>query len=254
MRFLKSLTLPHRRTKSESFLAQGETYSLSRDPCISPDDPGSSSTTTVAAESRTTTALNLRLLDLDIQNRRLRDANIGWALEYAKLEAVLKASREDLLTFRKDYAAADNKSLERLQATFDNVAAIMTRLGLTTLIEEPLQDGQELERQIIDAIQEAAVIPGNIWTKVIPSLLVYSSPRQYASALRMTLDTRKELRKSKKVVKFWKHLAKMDGQHLEAVTPSASNISSVCESNLTPDRRTALEMLIAQRRQYLRGV
>lgn len=130
----------------------------------------------------------------------------------------------------------------------------MTRLGLTTLTEESFQDGLKLEMQIIDAIQEAAVIPGNIWTKVIPSPLVYNSPRQYASALRMTLDTRKELRKSKKVARFWKHLAKMDGQHLEAVTPSASNIPSVCESNLTPDRRTALQMLIARRRQYLRAV
>jgi len=238
MRFLKSLTLRHRRTKSETFLAQGETYSFSRDPCISPDDPGSESslTTTVAGASPTKIALNLRLLDLDIQNRRLRDANTGWALEYAKLEAILKATREELLTFRRNYAAADNKNPEQLQATFDNVVAIMTQLGLTTLIEEPFQAGQELEMQIIDAIQEAAIIPGNSWTKVIPSLLVYNSPRQYASALRMTLDTRKELRNSKKVAKFWKHLAKMDGQHLEAVTPSASNISSVCESNLTPDR------------------
>ena len=251
MRFLKSLTLRHRRIKSETFLGQGETYSFLRDSCISPDDPGSSSTSTAAAASSTKTALNLRLFDLDIQNRRLRDANTGWALEYAKLEAVLKANRGDLLTFD---TAADNRNLEQLQATFDNVLAIMTRLGLTTLIEGPFQDGQELEMQIIDAIQEAAVIPGNIWTKVIPSLLVYNSPRQYASALRMTLDTRKELRNSKKVARFWKHLAKMDGQHLDAVTPSASNISSVCESNLTPDRRTALEILIARRRQYLRGV
>jgi hypothetical protein len=78
----------------------------------------------VATASPTKTALNLRLLDLDFQNRRLRDANTGWALEYAKLEAVLKATREDLLTFRRNYAAADNKNHERLQATFDNVVAL----------------------------------------------------------------------------------------------------------------------------------
>jgi hypothetical protein len=52
---------------------------------------------------------------------------------------------------------ADNKNLERLQTDFDNVVGIMTRLGLTSLIEEPFQDGQKLEMQKIDAIQKAPV-------------------------------------------------------------------------------------------------
>ena len=73
------------------------------------------------------------------------------------------------------------------------------------------------------------------------------SQEQYVAALNMTLNVRKELKSSKKVTKFWKRVAQEGGLHADVITPSPSDVSSICQ-NLSPERQKAVDMLIAKRR------
>ncbi|KAF7979855.1 hypothetical protein HWV62_40611 [Athelia sp. TMB] len=73
------------------------------------------------------------------------------------------------------------------------------------------------------------------------------SQEQYVAALNMTLNVRKELKSSKKVTKFWKRVAQEDGLHADVITPSPSNVSSICQY-LSPERQKAVDALIAKRR------
>ncbi|KAF8810707.1 hypothetical protein BYT27DRAFT_7019342, partial [Phlegmacium glaucopus] len=68
---------------------------------------------------------------------------------------------------------------------------------------------------------------------------------EYSSALRMTLDTRKQLRDQKKVALFWKRKALDSNQLQSTITPSVSAISSI-HSPLPIGRQIALDALISR--------
>ncbi|KAJ7043351.1 hypothetical protein C8F04DRAFT_901841, partial [Mycena alexandri] len=106
-----------------------------------------------------------------------------------------------------------------------------------------LRAGIDPDAALVDAIKEAAAIPGSPWSTIIPSVTGPRTPDEYRSSLTLTLKTRKELRDAKKVAKFWKRVAHEDSQQSGIVTPSVSAISSIHEP-LSAERQKAVEELI----------
>ncbi|KAF8893487.1 hypothetical protein BD779DRAFT_1435987, partial [Infundibulicybe gibba] len=103
--------------------------------------------------------------------------------------------------------------------------------------------GKNADEALVDAIKRAATKPGSIWSKIIPTIVGHRSPEDYISAINLTLKTRKELKYTKQVAKFWKGVAKAIPDHQDTVTPSASNLSSVSEV-LSQERQTAVDELL----------
>ncbi|KAJ6500346.1 hypothetical protein C8R45DRAFT_862764, partial [Mycena sanguinolenta] len=105
-----------------------------------------------------------------------------------------------------------------------------------------MRAGIDPDQSLVDAIKEAAAVPGSPWSTIIPSVIGPRTPDEYKSALTLTLKTRKELRDAKKVAKFWKRIAREEGRP-GIITPSVSTISSIYEP-LPADRQRAVQELL----------
>src|SRR6202021_2293845 len=97
------------------------------------------------------------------------------------------------------------------------------------------------------AIKEASAKPGSPWSKVIPAVTGPRTSDEYLSAIGMTLRLRREVKDTRKVVKFWKRAARETQEHAGTCTPSVSNISSIREQ-LSEERQTAVDDLLTKLR------
>ncbi|KAF8185045.1 hypothetical protein K438DRAFT_1453176, partial [Mycena galopus ATCC 62051] len=105
-----------------------------------------------------------------------------------------------------------------------------------------MRAGIDPDQSLVDAIKEAAAVPGSPWSTIIPSVTGPRTPDEYRSSLTLTLKTRKELRDARKIAKFWKRIAGEQGP-TGIVTPSVSTISSIHEP-LPAERQKAVEELM----------
>ncbi|KAF5357403.1 hypothetical protein D9758_005851 [Tetrapyrgos nigripes] len=108
--------------------------------------------------------------------------------------------------------------------------------------------GESFEDAIVDAIREAATIPGSPWSGLIPPMTGPRSSDQYNSALRILLDSRSQVRYEKQGYLFWKKIALRDEAHSTTITPSASKLSDIPE-DLSEDRQAAADDLLVRMRK-----
>ncbi|THU94192.1 hypothetical protein K435DRAFT_668832, partial [Dendrothele bispora CBS 962.96] len=106
-----------------------------------------------------------------------------------------------------------------------------------------IAEGEDFETAIIDAIREAAAIPGSPWSKLIPPITGPRSSEQYESALRTLLSSRSQVRADKQAYLFWKKTARLDASHADTVTPSGSQISDIDDA-IPEERQTAANELL----------
>lgn len=108
-------------------------------------------------------------------------------------------------------------------------------------------DGEDTEIALVLAIKEVASDPASPWRLILDAVNGPRTQDEYLSAINMTLSTRRALRESKKISKFWKGVAMEDGARENVITPSPSNISSIHET-LSTERQAAVDLLIKRRK------
>ncbi|KAF7338567.1 hypothetical protein MVEN_02082900 [Mycena venus] len=151
-------------------------------------------------------------------------------------------------------AQADRSEVDALQAKlaqYERFLGLMISVGLHQRVlgdaHAAMRAGVDPDQALVDAIKEAAAVPGSPWSTIIPSVTGPRTPDEYRSSLNLTLKTRKELRDAMKIAKFWKRIAHEEGRPA-IVTPSVSTLSSIHEP-LPAERQKAVEELMASRRR-----
>ncbi|CCM05397.1 uncharacterized protein FIBRA_07613 [Fibroporia radiculosa] len=147
--------------------------------------------------------------------------------------------------------AAENSSLTAERLRHRKFIELMVAVGGHKPVLDrascALFDGIDPEAALVSAIKDAVAQPGSVWATLLDPVLGPRTPNEYSSQVRCTLRARQDAREWHKRAKFWKGKARESSAHLETVTPSVSNISSVVEV-LSGDRQRALDILIERRR------
>jgi hypothetical protein len=237
MRFFKSFNLLHRRTKSEPSpvvpLITTTPFSVPQTLCL---PPGHFYTA------------NVHIFNLETENARLRHTSSVLSDELLKVNSQLKKARDELFmelhrSIRQ--ASANQDEIRQLRRSLMHYERSLSPLTDPTSHSSLVNPPQESYHQTLSDPNDTAGFP---WARVTPPMIGPRTQDEYLSVLQMTLKTRKELRESKKAANFWKQTAKEHVQHLDVVTPSSSNISSIQEV-LSTDRQNAVDALISQRRE-----
>lgn len=243
MRFFKSFSLLHRRTKSDSSVpgrAQSEFTPAtleSRRPQSLPDVFSPVNPAFVYPDS------NPQFLALESENAQLKSQLAAVRTElYATLHRSHVQSRalSDMVDKLTDY--------ERFLNLTIILGAHQRVLGAA---HAAMRAGEDPDAALVKAIKDAANVPGSPWKGIMEAVNGKRTQEEYLSALRMTLRVRRESRGLQKVAKFWKRsaLAALEGVEAASgmVTPSVSTISSVCEV-LSEERQHKVDELITRRR------
>ncbi|KAJ7231462.1 hypothetical protein B0H12DRAFT_208784 [Mycena haematopus] len=125
-------------------------------------------------------------------------------------------------------------------AQYERFLGLMISVGLHQRVlgdaHAALRAGIDPDQSLVDAIKEAAAVPGSPWSTIIPSVTGPRTPDEYRSSLTLTLNTRKELRDAKKVAKFWKRIAceEADWESLHPLCRPSPLFTNLCPLN---DRR-----------------
>ena len=202
--------------------------------------------------------LSARIIELEAQVVHLQD-------ERSTLEQDLVDYRADLLHARSELysemlrgarhqqrAMDDLRTIQKLEARHQRFFTLLIDIGIprstVDLICQVIQSGNGSPDDIlVDAIKHASNDDNTLLARLKPIVTDERTPEHYQSALNLTLSIRKELKSQKKRSKFWKKLAQEDDRHASTITPSPSDISSI-RQDLSPERRNALDALIARRR------
>lgn len=263
MRFFKSFKLLHRRTKSDPLIITGafahDIHKHKKTASI-PDAFLTVLPNQVPSVSCPAPHLNIRILDLETKNSHLRSAYSAAIDELAEVRSQLKTSRADLFVelHRGVRQTKENKNeIERLHemlTQYEKFTQLVIDSGSNRRVfsdaHVALRDGHDVDQALASAISHIATdtdSPG-----VVSSTIGPRTQDEYMAALQLTLKSRMQLRESRKIAKFWRDIAKQDGQNEEIVTPSSSNISSIHET-LGPERQKAVDALIATRRKNITG-
>lgn len=248
MRFFKSFTLLHRRTKSDPtpvVLAHSSPLRTTNSSSVL-YHPLSSTTYPPPCQSY---AANVRIFDLQVENTYLRHTLSVSSDELLRVKSQLITARDELfIELHRSMRQANENQIEiqRLRRTlmkYEKSSLLMPPF------HSPFGDSPRVIQESYDSDSvDAAAVLGASLASVTPSVIGPRTQDEYISALKLTLTARKQLRECKKVAKFWKTTAQEYGKHQDVVTPSSSNISSIYEA-LSTDRQNAVESLISQRRE-----
>ncbi|KAJ7070346.1 hypothetical protein B0H15DRAFT_957733 [Mycena belliarum] len=270
MRFFKSFPsfpLLHRRSKSDSSIPNPtpiQDHILNRPQSLDAAQAAVFSAAVPACPQAflfpTPSDASNVIFELETANSRFRSDLSAWAAECTNLRSQLDATRADLFTqlhrtsSLQRQAQMDKSELDGLKAQlaqYERFLGLMINVGLHQRVlgdaHASLRAGIDPDLALVNAIKVAAAIPGSAWSTIVPSVTGSRTPAEYRSSLNMTLKTRKELRDTKKVAKFWKRVA-VEAGGIETVTPSVSTISSIHEP-LPLQRQKAVEELISSRRR-----
>ncbi|KIJ67975.1 hypothetical protein HYDPIDRAFT_83692 [Hydnomerulius pinastri MD-312] len=204
------------------------------------------------------TTLSEHFMDLETKLAHLRE-------EKASLEQDLVDYRTDVLNTRSELYSEMLKSaryqqqtiedfhkIQKIEARYHRFCNLFVDIGIpqtaVDMISRVLESGNgNADDLLVDAIRDASNDENTLLARLKPIVTNDRTPEHYQSALDMALNVRKEVKSHKKLSKFWKKLAQEDARHANTITPSPSAISSIRE-DLTPERQSALNALIARRR------
>lgn len=252
MRFFKSFTLLHRRTKSDPQLSnisatpapQRRSLVLSNVLSNSFLQPDFLDSSVYSSSQPANYAVNLRLFDLQLENTRLHHVACLATTELAQVKTQLHAAKSELLVELHQNARrakADTCEIERLRSALAYDNKFLT-LAMIPEYRSSSSDPQGT-LQMTHILKRSADSTSGSLDSFSRRLSIEDG---YLSSLRMTLKSRKDLRECRKVAKFWKRIAQQEDLDSKVVTPSSSNISSIYEP-LSAERQSAVNLLMAQR-------
>ncbi|KAG6861894.1 hypothetical protein C0995_010600 [Termitomyces sp. Mi166 len=249
MRFFKSFKLLHRRTKSEPSITLVSGRPNLRETASRSSSHHLPSTllpiATVPPDILPVPHPNLRILDLEIENSRLRKMSAATSDELAAVKAQLTATQADLfaeLHRSTRQRQSDQNEIRKLHEKVTRYEEFIVNLSAN----ESLPGATDFSHIVDQALSNIVEREANLGTSNpvgIVSPFGYRSRDQYMSALQLTLKSRLQLKQYKKIAKFWKNTALQDARNVSLVTPSASTISSIIET-LPLDRQKAVDDLI----------
>ena len=231
MRFFKSFSLLHRRSRSDSALASPAQATGSAVLIIGPSSHDFPSSPTDVIEPKTV-SFNQRVFEAELENQHLTRVNSSLVLRLTLAETQLQLTMSELY-------AEMHKSVQlhrQVQRDKNTISELQTTC-------------QQYRHSLNSEV--TSTLAGLLSSRV-------SSPRQsssgdeqhYPTALKLVLKTRQELRNTKKIAMFWKRKAKTVPAHADLITPSPSDISEV-ENVLSRERMEAVNAL--QRRRQMRS-
>ncbi|KAJ3565093.1 hypothetical protein NP233_g7863 [Leucocoprinus birnbaumii] len=244
MRFFKSFSLLHRRSKSEPALSSRPSFTNSAIIIIGPsreDLPPDVILDITANNNRPFTPVNQRVFEVELENQQLSRANASLALRLTLAESQLQLTMSELYAeMHKSVhlcrqAQKDKDTISELQSTCQY---------LRRSLHYPSPD---LDPPIDSKSVDSSTVFGSPSTG--SPAIRQSDGQPYSTALQLVLKTRQELRNCKKIAMFWKRKAKTVVELADLVTPSPSEISEVQDS-LTKERLEAVAAL-QKRRQLM---
>ena len=282
MRFFRSFRLLHRRTKSESDIisafinpstsdtsyyygtrgdknpskaaaAASGTSDYHPDIGLLPFDPQELYTKPTyiypTSSNHVTDVLDVEVSVSKPMTKNLRDDVADLHRRMAEMRKALNVEMTDKRYHKcqSDLRAEHIMVLEAEVSRHEAIQSILARVGLSKeVLERALAADNDAGRSGEQVIASAFTTEG---TRIeYPSSGgIPHPPDQYNAALNMTLTVRRELKRTKKISKFWKRVAQNGSQNLDTITPSPSNISSVYEP-LGAERKKAVDDLVAKRR------
>ncbi|KAJ7074398.1 hypothetical protein C8F01DRAFT_1361056 [Mycena amicta] len=252
MRFFKFL---HRRTKSDSAIPSSTLDHILHRPRSLDAAQAALFTAVVPACPQTflyPTPTNT-IFELQSANTRLEGELSTCTAECQQLKVQLDATHADLFTqlHQNRLLQQDREEILKKLAKYERFLSLMINVGVHQRVlgdaHAALRAGVDPDLALVDAIKDAATVPGSPWSTIIPSVTGPRTQDEYKASLNMTLKARKELRDAKKVAKYWKQLV-LENAPTGIVTPSVSSISSIHEP-LPPERQKAVDELISTRRR-----
>ncbi|KAF5358559.1 hypothetical protein D9756_001775 [Leucocoprinus leucothites] len=248
MRFFKSLSLLHRRSKSDPALTSRPSATNSAILLIGPSHEGFpidiiDITADHGPRNRPLTCPNQRVFEVELEIQQLSHTNASLALRLTLAENQLRLTMSELYAeMHKSIhllrqAKKDKDTIDELQKTCQQL-----RRTLSSFPDAASTFNLPTDPRSIDSHMETdSPHTGS-------SILRQSDENHYSTALQLVLKTRQELRNCKKTALFWKRKAKTIPEHANLVTPSPSEISEV-QDVLTRERMEAVNAL--QRRRQL---
>jgi len=252
---LSSPPSPAEQEPSFTRHAQGDSSSSS------PETPHNSSGATDTLPDNRIAVLNARIAALDADNSELQAKIVALTLEIQIQEEEVSKFRcgyyeelSEAIIRRREAAAAEDRYRVQDQkvARMEQFISSIVEVGLhDPVLSEAWQNvkaGQPSDDALVDSIKKAASKTNTSWARIIPAITGPRTPEHYLSAINLTLKTRHELKKTSRIAKFWKTVAKKDPAHCNTVTPSSSALSDLSMRNVpeTEERHTAVDDLLAR--------
>ncbi|KAG6889782.1 hypothetical protein C0992_004200 [Termitomyces sp. T32_za158] len=252
MRFFKSFKLLHRRTKSEpSITLVSERPNLRETASICDHLPSTLlPSATVPHDILHVPHHNVRILDLEIENSRLRKVLAANCDELAAVKAQLTATQADLfaeLHRSVRQRQSHQNEIKKLNEKVAQYEEFIVNVDANKTLPDTADSSHILDQALNNVVEREENLSASNPVGIVSFSFGHRSRDQYMSALQLTLKSRSQLRQCKKVAKFWKKTALQDERNVSLVTPSASTISSIIE-NLPPDRQKAVDDLITCRK------
>ncbi|KAJ8590236.1 hypothetical protein M405DRAFT_766611, partial [Rhizopogon salebrosus TDB-379] len=148
----------------------------------------------------------------------------------------------------QNQVARSVEHIQKLEVRFQRFAGLLVDIGIPYFTVQRISgaldsDPGKAGHILVDAIGEVVHDPEALLSNLKP-VVAQREPERYQSALHRTLGLRRKARAQKKVSKFRKRLFQEDGPHPDTVTPSSSDLSSVC--NLVGPVRQHADALITR--------
>ncbi|KAG6845042.1 hypothetical protein H0H87_001379 [Tephrocybe sp. NHM501043] len=249
MRFFKSFKLLHRRTKSEPQISLVSGLETLRQTASSSNNLPSVFLT-VTPDVLHRPHPNIRILDLESENNRLRNISAATLDVLNSVKAQLTATQADLFAelHRSARQRQDNQNeIRKLRETLMQYERLFISIGSHQDFPANANANRILDQALHNIIEQEGNLTVTSSTYIESPTFGIRTRDDYMSALRLTLKSRLQLKQYKKIAKFWKKTAQEDERNGMLVTPSASTISSIPEV-LSVDRQRAVDDLIARRR------
>ena len=242
MRIIKSIAI-HKRSHSEPIPPRSAVIDKAYNDIFAPENP------------------------LDMDNVNLKRLSSNWALSHSRLLRDLDLIQSQLFLEREKNAYLQHQlhqqsnfleDLKQSLVRHEQLIATLSEIGLCDGIVAKahllVSNGKPAMDALVMAIREAATVPGSDWSVILAAVVGCRTQAEYTAALNLSINARRELRKFKKIAKFWKKLAVQRSPPFpDLVTPSVSALSSVYEK-LSPGRRDAVNMLVNRRVQEGRSM
>ncbi|KAK2467114.1 hypothetical protein APHAL10511_001372 [Amanita phalloides] len=250
MRFIKSLSL-HKRTLSEPLpgpdgFPRSVVIEKAYNDLFAPENPSLRSP-------------QCRDVDLEILNLKRLSSN--WASSHSRLVYDLNLTQSELLLERERNKGlrrqlhTQSELVEDMKRSLDRLQHFISILGEIGMCDDivanayaSISEGRGAVDALVEAIKEAASVPGSNWAIILPAVSGPRTQAEYVAALHLSLNVRRELRKCKKVAKFWKNIAQQYILPSTMVTPSVSVLSSIYEK-IPPERQDAVNALMERRKK-----
>ncbi|KDR75124.1 hypothetical protein GALMADRAFT_156999 [Galerina marginata CBS 339.88] len=207
---------------------------------------------TPSAVSMNTNVLKTQITQLQRCIHNLEAKNDDLKHENKMQHSEIGALNEEITSLRIDYydqldqgrkitisSKSDKEEIRTLRAKVSEAnifiqAIVDLKLPMDVLCgaAQAVKHGYDAEEALINSIMAASTRRGSAWSRIIPAVVGPRGPDHYQAAIKLVLQSRKDLYDRQKASDFWKQKSTSDPSNATTITPSPSELSDICAKML----------------------